>query len=273
MIEIKLLTISEEPFEGFEDFFDTVENIALDQVAPEVIKDEIGVKINGNKAEDYDVVFTRIPKKNAVFGRVLLEMIEEKDIPINISSTAFFIMAKKNYLYYILNQQGISCPDTVVAATEKAARNIHRELSPPLIGRKLENLEETEKRKLEAVDEIQEFAEGSEYEEDVLLFQTYNKGDKYRCLVVGDSVTSLKDSSESWKFEDENPKYSNLSDTQEELVKSTVKSLGAPVAEVFLRGEEIYDVDPNPDLELYSEAGGKNVYESIAEELKEEENE
>ncbi len=231
---------------------------------------EVDVKIEDKVAGDYDAVFAEIPSKNAVFGRVLLEMFQEKNVSTNFSSTAFFIMAKKNYLYYILHQKDIPAPKTVSVATEKAARNIEKELKGPLIARRLENLEESEKKKLETVEQIQGFAEGSEYEEDIILFHEYSDGDKYRCLVAGDQIISAQDSSEDWKFQEDNLKYSNLSDSQEEIVKRTAEAIGTPTAEVFLRGEKVFDVNPNPDLELFSNVAGTNVYESVAEALKQE---
>lgn len=231
---------------------------------------EADVKIGEKTAEDYGAVFAEIPPKNAVFGRVLLEMLQEKGVSLNFSSTAFFIMGKKNYLYYILHQKDIPAPKTVSVATEKAARNIEKELKGPLIARRLENLEETEKKKLETVEQIQGFAEGSEYDEDIVLFHEYDDGDKYRCLVAGDQIISARDSSEGWKFQEDNMKYSNLSDSQEEIVKKTAEAIGTPTAEVFLRGEKVFDVNPNPDLELFSDIAGTKVYESVAEALKNE---
>ncbi len=225
--------------------------------------------MNGNSIDKYDAVFVRINPRNAVFGRVLLEMAEEKGVKTSISSTCFFALSKKNYLYYVLKKRGINSPNTVVVPTEKAARNVHKQVEPPLVGRKLENLEETERRKLDTVEDIQSFAEGTEYEDDVLLFQNYDKGEKYRCLVIGDEIISLKDNSDSWKFKDESPKYSNISDSKEKKIRDCMNSLGTSVAEVKLRGEQLFDINPNPNLELFSDAGGKNVHETIAKLLKE----
>jgi hypothetical protein len=42
------------------------------------------------------------------------------------------------------------------------------------------------------------------------------------------------------------------------------------IAEIFLRGDEVYDIKPNPDLDLYSENAGKDIFSEIAGELKEE---
>jgi len=143
-------------------------------------------------------------------------------------------------------------------------------LETPVIARNLEELEETEIKKLETEKEIYGFAEGSEYEEDVLIFQEYNDEDKYKCLIIGEQVISLKDSSEDWKIDEDNLKYSNLSDTQKEIVKQTARKIGTSFAEIHLRGEKVYDINPNPDIDLFEQNAGKNVYEAVADILKEE---
>ncbi|MFB6291987.1 MAG: RimK family alpha-L-glutamate ligase [Candidatus Nanohaloarchaea archaeon] len=268
---MKLLTIADTEYEEFEPHFDETYNIGVDQVAPEVVESELEVRLNGHTVDEFDAAFMDIPVKNAVFGRVMIEMIEEKNVSVNYPSTAFFVMAKKNYLYYVLHERGVPAPRTVTLATEKAARNIANEIEPPLIARRMEELEETETKKLDDRDEIKGFAEGSEYEEDVLIFHEYDDGDKYRCLVIGDQVISLKEDSESWRFTGDNLKYSNISDTQKEIVMKTKRALGTPVAEILIRGEQVFDIDPNPDLQGYSDVSGKNTFEAVAEVLKGEE--
>lgn len=264
----RLLKITDREYEELDELFDEVKEVAIDEVAPEVIDGQQDVKISGESVEEYDAAYIEIPPKNAVFGRVALEMIREKGVKTNHTSTGFFIASKKNYLYYVLHEKNIPAPKTVVIATDKASRNIEKELRGPLIARRLENLEESEAKKLGTVQEISEFAEGSEYEEDILLFHEYNKGDKYRCLVAGDQIISLKDRSEGWKFEEDSLSYSNISDEQREVVNKTKKALGTPVVEVKLRGNEVYDLEPNPDLELFTDVSGKNAFESAAEALK-----
>ncbi|MFB6145383.1 MAG: RimK family alpha-L-glutamate ligase [Candidatus Nanohaloarchaea archaeon] len=270
MITIRLLKITDDEHEEFDEFFDETEQIALDQVAPQVV-DGVGDVMVGDKSiSEYDAVFAEIPEKNAVFGRVLLEMIGDQNVAVNYPSTAFFIMAKKNYLYYVLHEKEIPSPKTASVATEKAARNIHNYLKGPLIARRLEDLEETEAKKLDSVEDITGFAEGSEYEEDIMLFHEFNSGDRYRCLVVGDQIVSLKDDSEGWKFTDDSLNYSNISDTQEGIVREAASKIGTDYAEVLLRGEQVFDINPNPDLRMYTEIGGKNAHEAVASVLKEE---
>ena len=215
----KLLKITDRDYEEFEEIFDEVEEAAIDEVAPEVMDGKKDVKITGESIEDYDAAYIEVAPKNAVFGRVALEMIVEKGVRTNHTSTGFFIAAKKNYLYYVLHEKNIPAPKTVVVATDKASRNIEKELRGPLIARKLESLEESETKKLDTVQDITEFAAGPEYDEDILLFHEYNSGDKYRCLVAGDQLISLKDRSEGWRFDEDSLSYSNISDIQREVIK------------------------------------------------------
>lgn len=267
-VKLVQLTDAEQP--QFEEYFDEIVHAQLEDVAPRVIQGQTNVLVGDTPISAFDAAFLDIPVKNATFGRVLLEMIEEKHVPTNYPSTGYFIMAKKNYLYYVLHDKGIAAPKTVVVATEQAARHVERELKGPLIGRKLENLEETENRQLETVDEISGFAEGSEYEEDVLLFHEFRSGDKYRCMVAGDRIISLQDGSDDWRFSTDGLKYTNISTAQKEAVTAAVNAIGTPVAEVLLRGDQVYDVHPNPDLELYTDVSGKNAFKSVAKVLKDE---
>lgn len=238
-------------------------------MAPEVVDKQQDVKVNEKSIEEYDSVYAEIPVKNATFGRVMLEIMEEKGVKTNYSSTAFFTMAKKNYLYYVLHEKGVPCPKTVVIASEKSARNIEKLIPTPVIARKMEELRETEKDILESSEEIEKFVEGVEYEEDLIIFQENSEGDKYKCLVLGNEVISLKDGSEGWKFDKNSLKYANPSDKKIKTVKKASKVIGTPIAEVTLRGNKVYDVNPEPELELYSELAGKDVYKKIAEILKE----
>ncbi len=266
---MKILTItSNENIERLGDHFESYATTTMDKISPEVINSRSDVTVEGEPIDEYDIVYADIPKKNAVFGRVMLEMIEEKGIITNYSSTSFFIMAKKNYLYYILHEKNIPAPRTVVLANEKAGRNIEKELEYPLIGKRLENLEPDESQKLENKEDLEKFIEGLEYEDEVIILQEYNDGDKYRCLVAGDQIISVKEDNNNWRFSQENLTYSTISDNQKELVRKVPKKIGTNVAEVLLRGEKVVDVDPNPNLEVYTDISGKDAYSAVAEALK-----
>ena len=123
---MKLLKITSNEHSELDEMFEDVEQKGVDELAPEVIDGKTNVRMNGETIEDYDAAFLEIPTKNPVFGRVLIEMIEEKGLNVNYPSIAFHIMSKKNYLAYVLSQKDINTPNRVVAASEKASRNIQK---------------------------------------------------------------------------------------------------------------------------------------------------
>ncbi|MFB6203895.1 MAG: RimK family alpha-L-glutamate ligase [Candidatus Nanohaloarchaea archaeon] len=265
---MKALKITENEHEEFDPLFEDVEHVGVDQLAPWVSRERADVTFNGRSVSEYDAAFAEIPAKNAVFGRVLLEMMEEKGIRLNYPSTGFFIMAKKNYLYHTLHEKGVSAPKTVVIAEEKAMRNLGDHLEAPVVGKRFHELKEVEKSELEDMDDVEEFTEGVEYGENFLIFHSLNRGDKYRCLVTGDNVISLADTTETWEMSTDNLKYTNMSRDLRELAKTTARKIGTECAEVLIRDGQVVDVNPNPDLQTYTEVSGKNAYESLAEVLR-----
>ncbi|QKQ97976.1 hypothetical protein GKQ38_00360 [Candidatus Nanohaloarchaea archaeon] len=267
---MKLLKITDEEdaTQELNQHFEEVETASIEEVAPEVRDNNSDVKIGGAPVENFDAVYANIPEKNAVFGRVLLETIEEKGIPVNYSSTSFFAMSKKNYLYSVLHEKNVSAPKTAVVADEKSARNLENYLKGPLVARKFEGFELSEEKKIDTVEEIGGFTEGTEYGENVILFHEFSKGTKYRCLVAGEEVVSLEDTSEDWEIGEDNLRYSNIPNSIEDLVLDAKKSLGTQTAEVLIRDEQVIDVNPNPDLDTYAEISGKDVYKIIADTIK-----
>jgi glutathione synthase/RimK-type ligase-like ATP-grasp enzyme len=262
------ITDRDEGAEELDEYFDEVEGIDIEDVAPEVSEGRSDIKVDDGSVERFDAVYASIPRESAIFGRVLLEIIEEKDVALNYSSTAFFTMSKKNYLYHVMQEKDIPAPKTAVVADEKAARNLENHLKGPLVARKFDGLSEVESTKIDTVEGIQEFAEGVEYGESILIFNELSKGEKYRCLVAGDTVISLEDTSEGWRFSPESLKYSSLSSDLREVVEDAAHSLGTRTAEILLRDGKVVDVNPNPDLEMYTDISGKDAYGAVAEALK-----
>jgi len=267
---MKLLKISENELGQLDRDFNEVERTSIEDIAPKVIGNNPSLEIDGRPIEEFDIVYADIPADNAIFGRVLLEMIEENGVTMNYSSTAFFIMAKKNYLYHVLHEKDIPAPKTAVVADEKSVRNIQNHLKGPLVARKFEGLNEAENTKIETVDRIKDFAEGSEYGENIIIFNELREGEKYRCLVAGDEVISLVDDSEGWRISSDGLKYSSISTDLKQTVRNTAQAIGTNVAEVLIRKDQVVDVNPNPDLETYTEVSGKNAYELVTDSLKEE---
>jgi glutathione synthase/RimK-type ligase-like ATP-grasp enzyme len=268
--KMRLLKITANEHPELDELFEDVEHKGVEELAPEVMDGKSNVRMNGEQIDEYDAAFLELPTKNPVFGRVLLEMIEEKGVKTNYPAIAFHIMAKKNYLAYVLEQKNINTPKKVVVASEKACRNVQKELELPIIARKYEDHTLNEQKLLEEQQEIEEFAEGTEYTEDVIIFEEYNEGDKYRLLCIGEDMVSLKDKSDGWRISEESLHYSNVSKEIREEVRKTVDSIGTPFAEVLVRGKQVVDVNPNPDLKTFTDISGKNAYESLAQVLKQE---
>lgn len=267
---MRLLKISERDLSGLDQYFENTASEKLKQIAPEVRDKKANVKIEDSSVESFDAVYANIPPKNAVFGRVLLEIIEEKGVNVNYSSTAFFTMSKKNYLYHVLHEKSVPAPQTAVVADEKAARNLENHLKGPLVAKRFDDLVEVERSKIEKVEDIQEFADGVDYGENILIFSELRPGNKYRCLVAGDSIISLEDTSDGWEVKEESLGYSNLSSELESIVRRAADAIGTNVAEIVLRDGLVVDANPNPDLEMYTETSGKDAYNAVAKALKEE---
>lgn len=266
---MRLLKITDEDDrEALDEHFEEAETAGIEEVAPEVRDGKPDVEINGGPVERFDAVYADIPPKNAIFGRVLLEMIEEKGIKVNYPSTAFFIMSKKNYLYHVLHEKDVPAPKTAIIADEKAARNMENHLKGPLFARKFDGLVETESTKIDTVEGIHEFAEGVDYGDSIIIFNELRTGEKYRCLIADDTIISLEDNSDGWRVKEENLNYSSLSNDLKETVQRAANVIGTNTAEVVLRGGKVVDANPNPDLEMYTKISGKDAYNAVAEALK-----
>lgn len=244
--------------------FEEVAEVETEDFSPEVIDGESDVRVNA-EIEDCDAAFLKLPENNPIFGRVLLEIIEEKGIKTNHPSIGFYITAKKNYLYYVLEQKDVPMPKTVIAASEKSAKNVTRYLETPLIAKRYEDNQLEESARLEDDQEVQEFAEGTDYGEDILIFQEETGEEKYKILYAAGNTISLKDKTEGWRISDEKLQYSNLSNELEELVEDTMKSIGTEYGEVIIKGGKVTDVRPNPDPEIYTDKSGKDAFKYIRE--------
>lgn len=265
---MRLLKITDREIPELDRYFDEVEEASIDRIAPEVRDNKADVKFDGSSVERFDAVYADIPQKNAIFGRVLLEIIEEKGLRTNYPSTGFFIMSKKNYLYHVLHEKNVPSVKTAVIASEKASRNIENELKGPLIARRFDEDLENERTKLDTVEEIKEFAEGIDRGNKYVVFHEFKKGDKYRCLISGDSCISLIDNSDGWNFSDDNLQYHSISQDQKDVAIKAAEAIGTPVAEVLLRDGKVEDVNPNPDLGMYQDISGKNAYKDVADAIK-----
>lgn len=260
---MKLLKTSNSSEELDEDFEEVVE-VETEDFSPEVIDGESDVRVDAD-IEGCEAAFLKLPEKNPIFGRVLLEIIEEKGIKTQNPALGFYITAKKNYLYYVLEQKDVPMPDTVIAASEKSAKNIERYIKTPLIAKRYKDNQLAESAKLEDGEEVKEFAEGTSYGEDIVIFQEEVEGEKYKVFYAAGNLISLKDKTDDWRVSDEKLQYSNLSNELEETVESTMKSIGTEYGEVIIKGGKVVDVRPNPEPEIYANKSGKDAFKYIRE--------
>lgn len=260
---MRLLKITDQELPEMDEYFENSSRITVEEATPKVVEQVNSVGIGSERLNEFDAIFAQIPKKKAVFGRVLLEMIEDEGLVLNYPSTAFFIMAKKNYLYHVLHEKDIPAPETVVAASEKAVRNVEKYLRGPLVAREFEQMVQKESTKIEKVGEIKEISEGLNPQENIMVFNELSYGDKYRCLVIGDQIISLEDKSETWKITTDNLQYVNLPSDLRDIVQRTSNIIGTNIAEVLIQDGRVVDVNPNPDFEMYTEVSGKNSFESV----------
>jgi len=126
MIAIKLLKITDREHEELDEFFEETDRIELDQVAPQVVDGDTNVKVGDKAIADYDACFAEIPPKNAVFGRVMLEMIEEKNVKSKPVFDCLLHNGKEKLSLLYTTRKDIPTPKTAIIATEKAARNIEK---------------------------------------------------------------------------------------------------------------------------------------------------
>lgn len=260
---MKLLKTSDVS-EDIQEQFEEVQEVEVEDFAPEVIDGETDVKVDAD-IENCDVAFLELPERNPIFGRVLLEILEEQGFRTNHPSIGFYITAKKNYLYYVLEQKDVPMPKTVIAASEKSAKNIDRHIELPVIAKRYEDNQLEESKKLEEQQEVEEFAEGTHYGEDILIFQDETEGDKYKVFYAAGNIISLEDKTEGWRVSEDKLQYSNLSNELEELVENTMSSIGTRYGEVVIKGGKVIDVNPNPEPELYADKSGKNAFKYIRE--------
>ncbi len=264
---MKLLIVGDADPDEFSEGFDEVEQIEIPETAPEVIDGESKLDINGYSYEEFDSIYARIPSTNPIFGRILLQTLETTGNKMNYSSTGFFLTAKKNYLAYNLEELGVPHPNTVVVAAEKAGRNATSHVETPVIAERRSNYSLTEKRRIEDPEEVENFIKGTQYDDTVVILKEDLEGSLYRSFVAGDNIISLEAENPESSLDEAEFKYSEIPDDLEDTVKGASSKIGINVCEVVTRGDRVFDVNPNPDLNFYKEKSGKDSYRMVREVL------
>ncbi len=268
---MKLLILANDfdiPTQRFENYFEEVEKKSL---ADLLIDTEKNVLVEGESIEEWDSLYIEPEPKAFNYLRVLLETIGQKDINCNLDPSSIFIQGKKPFLFTVLADRGISIPDQVSISTEKGLTEMERDLDFPVVAKKYSSFELAEAKVFEEFENLKSFSELSEHGKDYIMIQEHSGEDIFDILYVDGNMISLKLEDSPWEAaeaETVSKKYYSISSSQKETVKEAVEALGSRICRVRLKGDEVVDIQNDPDLEEFKEKSGKNVYGRIADVLK-----
>lgn len=251
-------------------FFDDVDTASIANVRIDA-GDASEVRIAGQPLDGYDALYLQPRIQTAIFSRVFLEVLLERDINTNINAAAFFILAKKNYLFQVLAEKDVPTPTTAVVSTEKGVSGIENDMDFPLVGKKYEGFVRRDMNLLDDSDELSSFVEHMEHGKHVLLLQEYVDGDVFDCLYVDGDIVSINLESDSWRKEagKATASYHTISSDLADVVEHTAESIGANICRVRLVDGKVVDAYLDPALSRFKKISGKNMYEKVADALKE----
>ncbi|MFB6294438.1 MAG: RimK family alpha-L-glutamate ligase [Candidatus Nanohaloarchaea archaeon] len=267
---MNLLTITDDDtlVDRLDEHVDTVDQASIAD-ARVVAGDGTEVMVNGTPLDDYDALYLAPNPQIAIFSRVFLETLLNHDITANIGPTAFFILAKKSYLYHVLAERNVPIPPTATVSTENGVSGLEDDLSYPLIGKKFEGFQRRDMSLLESGEELSSFAEHLEHGDHFLVLQEKVDGDVYDCLYIDGDVVSLSLDGEGWRKRsgEATESYHSISSSLEEVVADAAQSIGADICRVRLVGDTVVDAALDPALERFHDISGKNVYGNVADML------
>ncbi len=268
-MNLLMITDNEQFAEQFAQYFNEVTTKSIASVRIDAGEGE-QVLVDGASVDDYDALYLDPEPKTAIFSRVFLEVLLEKDINTNIDAATFFILAKKNYLPQVLEERNVPIPPTAVVSTEKGVSGIEDHLDFPVVGKKFEEFVRRDMSLLESEDELTSFVEHMDHGKHVLVLQEFVEGDVFDCLYVDGDIVSLKLESDGWRAQADKSKetYHTISSDLEEIVEQTVQAIGADICRVRLVDGNVVEAYLDPDLERFTEVSGKNMYEKVADYLK-----
>ena len=265
---MNLIDISQEVNSEIEQNFEEYSHVNVENVSPITGGNMLEVKTSEGNISEFDAARVKIPSSNAVFGRVLLDTIQDLNVPTNHSANGFFTMSKDNYLAYVLNQKDVPSPNMVVCYSEKSSRNLSNHLDYPVVAKRIVS-NKTESTKILTGDEdAQEFA--SEGGKDTLsMFYELNRGKKYRLLLTSEFEATIEEKGQEQVFTGEDLQYSTAPKQVQETARKAKRAVGAKICEVKIRNGEVTDMKPNPDLEEFRDVTGKDSHKAVCRELKE----
>lgn len=255
----------------FEEYFDEVELKSLADVLIDVGTEmESEILVDGEDINEWDAVYIDPEPKAFYYTRVLMEIIGDREINCNLDTSSVFILSKKPYLFNVLADRGVKIPKQVAISTEKGLTEIERDIDFPVLAKKYSDLQLSETQIFEEFEDLKSFAELAEHGEDFVMIQEYeDERDVYDILYIDGKVISLKLSGSPWEEGEISRSYYTLSDDLKQTVEEATDSIGTRICRLRVHGDRIVDMDNQPELEMFKQKSGKNVYGRIADVLKE----
>lgn len=222
---------------------------------------------DGQDITQFDSLLAYSRAELAIFTKVLLESLTGSEVATNIGPAAFYILAKKQWMFKVLNERGIPLPKTATTAL-KGVSGLSNDFDYPVIGKRYINFKLDEVRKLVSEEETKSFATGADYSESVIILHELMQGETFETLVTGEDVVgSIKMEGELWGLSSSEKYYSPPKELKD-IVMDAAQSIGADVCSVRTVDNKVYDINPVPDLEWFKDVTGKNPYKNIAKLLK-----
>jgi glutathione synthase/RimK-type ligase-like ATP-grasp enzyme len=255
----------------FEEYFEEVEKKSLADVLIDVGTDmQSEILVDGKDIQEWDAVYIDPEPKAFYYTRVLMEIINDKEVDCNLDTSSVFILSKKPYLFNVLAERGVKIPTQVAISTEKGLTEIERDIDFPVLAKKYTDLQLSETQIFQEFDELKSFSELAEHGEDFIMVQEYEEEkDVFDILYIDGKVISLKLSGSPWEEGEISRSYYTLSDDLKQAVEKATDSIGTRICRIRVLGDRIVDMDNQPELEMFKQKSGKNVYGRIADVLKE----
>lgn len=256
--------------ERFSEYFDSVATQSIASVRIDAGNGE-NVLVGGERVDDYDALYLDPKPKTAIFSRVFLEVLLERNIATNLDAASFFILAKKNYLFQVLKEKHVPIPPTAIVSTERGVTSIHDHLDFPMVGKKYEGFNRRDVSLLESADELESFVEHMDHGKHVLLLQEFVEGDVFDSLYVNGDIVSIKLESDGWRIQADDAKetYHTIPSSLEDVVEKTATSIGANICRIRLVDGKVAEAYLDPNLGRFTDISGKNMYEKVADYLQE----
>jgi glutathione synthase/RimK-type ligase-like ATP-grasp enzyme len=262
-----MLANDTETADGFEEHVENVDAKSLADIRIMTDPDQTAVTIDSVPMHQYDAIYLNPDPKTTIYAKAFLETVQQQRIRCNLDPSSFSIMAKKFYLFKVLEEKDVPIPASIAISTEKAIAGIEEELSFPLIAKKFEGFEQIDAERSESIGEFKSFAEHAEHGEHLILAQEHIEGEVYDTLYIDGTMITLKLEGDDWRLSFENGatiQYHNLSSEQQDAVQAAVDAIGTDLCRVRTVGNRVIKVSTDPKLELFRKESGKDVYRSVA---------